>query len=109
MVKLLVEHGANPRLGDVLSSACESDQPCQLEKCKYLIDQGAPINRLERGHAFLWSVMPLHRAVIHDKFELVVLLLSCGADRWAENNRGETPLDTARRMRRVDIAMLLET
>jgi len=49
----------------------------------------------------------LHRAAWYGRKEIVVLLIAKGADVNAKDNDGETPLDSANKNGRTEIADLL--
>ena len=97
LVKLLVEHGAdvnamNYEGATPLYKACEYLGTAEI--VKYLISKGAKIN----VHIKLYSNdTPLHTAITSTKQDVVKILIENGADLYAENNKGETPLDFAER------------
>lgn len=69
------------------------------EICRLLIKYGADINIKFAAnpedsipHLRTEHVTPLHETVFHSNTEIVALLLDSGANAYAENNRGETPL-----------------
>ena len=80
----------------------------RLQIIKYLVDQGAPINQLERlsGHVTVPHA-PLHRAVCRNRLAFAAMLLSLGADRRLENAQGKTPLDIAKELQLTRIVELL--
>lgn len=89
IVYLLIERGAN------VNAICHGETALlkvvalnDLKMSKALIEKGAKV-RVADEHL---GNTPLHYAVIKKNSQMISLLLSKGADMYAENHRGETPV-----------------
>ncbi|KAM3863737.1 ankyrin repeat and SOCS box protein 16 [Diretmus argenteus] len=91
--QLLLSHGADADLlaadGSTPLQLCTSAQSIQC--AALLLESGAEVNVLSRES----RVTPLHVASRRGLEEHVALLLSHGADVFAKNREGETPLNAA--------------
>jgi Ankyrin repeats (many copies)/Ankyrin repeats (3 copies) len=86
IVRTLLEHGADPNTG-ALHVAAESGK---VEAMQALLDFRADPNLRNEG-----DFTPLHVAVLRDEWAAVELLLSHGADLFAQVPYGDTPLELA--------------
>ena len=88
IVRLLVEHGATidipstERIGSYTPLSCAVFHG-QLDICRYLLEQGADRDKPDR-----YGATPLHDAARGDDLEIVMLLMSYGADLNARNGDG---------------------
>ena len=57
---------------------------------QFLIDNKAKVNEPD-----LFNVTPLHNAIQKEETEIVQILLQAGADLYAKNDQGVTPIDLA--------------
>ena len=92
VVKLLIQHGADPNARTDFGwvPLHYAAAPPAAEAAVHLIQNGAAVNIANDNGA-----TPLHHAVDFGKFSLVELLLSHGVDVNAEDEDGRTPLDFA--------------
>lgn len=88
IVYLLIERGAN------VNAVCHGETPLlkvvalnNYKFAKALIDKGAKVNVADEH----LGNTPLHYAAIKKNTEMIKLLLSKGADIYAENLKGDTP------------------
>lgn len=106
--RLLISHGADATIGDVLFSAIRSyrSETDREPVIRYLIEAGAPVNalRYENNPGKLKVVLarhgvvetPLHMAVKEGKWRLARVLMECGAD-WARlDSHGRSAREAAR-------------
>jgi ankyrin repeat protein len=106
MVRLLLEHGADPGIRDdkgatALHYAVTS--PEALEIVPLLIEKGADVNAADdMGFTALIS------AVVNDKPDLVRLMLERGADPTIRTHDDQSALDWAQDLGIVDLVHLLE-
>ncbi|EME43624.1 hypothetical protein DOTSEDRAFT_174562, partial [Dothistroma septosporum NZE10] len=119
-IKMLLEAGANVHEGDVLHYAVER-QGDDLEVMRLLLSCNAPVNAIQFEHPiarrlrhFLLRGMPLHKACILGKYEVVDLLLRHGANPSSTRMRGSqieqtTPLDIAKQQGDESMIVLLES
>lgn len=120
VIKLLLSHGVDthmiaegdPALHRAISRACETGDE---EPARVLIAYGADVNEkalVEPGNGFP-GFTPLHELAAcwdwgHHPKDLVLLLISKGADVNARDKKGITPLGYAVGPHRTDIAQLLK-
>lgn len=101
MVKKLVEHGANVKLGNALhlaAAASASDRdPAETQTIiDYLVSLGCDVNAHDDQFAKLTRGRPLHYATRSPGREKnIEVLLKHGADPGGRNYAGKTPLDVA--------------
>lgn len=91
-IQLLLEHGANMNLRDVLQQTplfiCMRDR--NVAACRALIEAGADVNCQRFGGS-----TPLHLAATAGSSEMVQLLLASGAELNAKEEFGITPIFAA--------------
>lgn len=100
--RLLIEHGANPTVGEVspLRSVIEDDMP---ESLLVLLEAGVDPNDVKTFHQSL-----LMEAVQRGHTRIVTVLLQAGADaEWEEDIAHSTALSHAARSGHAEIAKLL--
>jgi hypothetical protein len=92
VVRLLLEQGADPGLGDFLGTTAlhQAARNGHLGVAAALIEHGADVNRA--GHQ---ASSPLHDAVLEENVEVAELLLEHGADVHHRNDSGYTALHWA--------------
>jgi ankyrin repeat protein len=103
---LLVENGADIFHTDdegvsVFDIAITYDN---LEFVKYLVAQGRDVNKTSRKSGFT----PLMAAACYGRIEIVQYLLEQGADQLAQDTKGFTAIDFARKMNKKSILALLD-
>lgn len=75
----LLEHGADPNIGDTLVSAIVGAKPNGLEMVKLLVQHGADINKEYMHHGLGQMMNPLSNAIAWGKTEIADYLKSIGA------------------------------
>lgn len=95
VILYLVEQGADKSATDfngysVLHYAlCYHDE---VEALQYLLNQGVDIESADRLHGYT----ALHFAAVFGRIEALLLLMSYGANLYAEDSKGQTPMDLAK-------------
>ena len=84
------QHGQASGLGTVLHAAADEGA---LEAALWLLEVGAEVNASDVE----FGSRPLHLAAFRCHGDLVQVLLDAGADPWARDKDGETPVDVAKR------------
>jgi ankyrin repeat protein len=91
-IKILVENGSNP---DIINSAL-SFALCDFEILAYLIDEGGNVNKIinNNGNTLVHEILnqPFNDRIL---LPFIDFLIGHGADFFAKNIRGKTPLDLA--------------
>jgi hypothetical protein len=87
-----------------------------IEVLTLLLKEGAPLNAtMYQNHPFSWSLYAfmglgtiLHKATELEKVEVVRFLVHEGVDWSIKDANGDTALDCARRLGKVEVIQLLE-
>lgn len=97
MVRLLLGYDAMINKADNLGNTPLTTAMMEenLELIEYLIEKGADINLQNKNNN---ANTPLHDAVIVGNKDIVNYLVKCGAYVNLKNNKGETPIDLAKRL-----------
>lgn len=97
IIKILVAHGADPRMPDDVEGFSPLHMACQenhKEAVVALIECKAEVNF---GAAGRGNVTPLHTAAVEGNAEIIEVLLSKKAKYESKDANGETPLFAAAR------------
>jgi hypothetical protein len=105
-IKRLFDRGGNVERGQLLHNAVQRAAPDAVELVRMLLDKGAPINDIQyKNHAQSWRDRcsfglgtPLHYAAQDGRAELVLFLLSRGADPTILDTKGRTVLQSAEQL-----------
>lgn len=116
MVKFLVANDGRVEHGNLLVALSRSELPNRLPVLAYLVENGAPVNRLEHSHSprifarKRWQGLgtPLHSAVEHNRLKIAQALLAFGADPTIKDTKDRTPLDLARELKLPEMIGILE-
>ncbi len=110
IVRMLIEHGADPNLGrestgeTPLHHALLDDDAIQRDIVRVLLDAGADPNRRCKTGVLSINFMrdvrvrgeaPLHRAAAYAEVETIQLLLAAGAQNEMKDANGDSPLSWA--------------
>ncbi|MBE9535482.1 MAG: ankyrin repeat domain-containing protein [Proteobacteria bacterium] len=98
IVKLLLEEGADPRIGNPIVGAAHSGQVSMIE---LLLTNGATVSMKE------YALSPLQAAILEGHIAIVRLLLYAGADVNVKGLWHHTPLQDAVEKRHTEIMRLL--
>jgi len=104
-VMLLIENGADKFDFDdegvsILDMAVTYNN---IEMCKYLLEQGADINKTQRRSGFT----ALMAAACYGRVEITQILLGNGVDETARDKKGFRAVDFARKMNKKSVLKLL--
>ncbi|KAG9228138.1 ankyrin repeat-containing domain protein, partial [Amylocarpus encephaloides] len=110
-IKLLFDHGGNIEQGQLLHHAVQRAAPDVLELVGLLLDRGASINEIQyENHAESWRDRclfglgtPLHYAAQSGNIQLVMFLLSKGADATIKDTKGRTAPESAEYYRQSEV------
>jgi ankyrin repeat protein len=116
-IKRLFDRGGNIERGQLLHNAVQRTAPDTIELVRMLLDKGALINSIQyKNHAASWRdrksfglVTPLHYAAQDGRVELVLFLLSRGADPTIPDTTGRTVLQSAEHYHQSDVVELLRS
>ena len=106
LLELLVDNGSDLFYKDdegvsILDFAVTYDNMFMIER---LLNEGKDVNEITRKSGFT----PLMAAVCYGRYEIFRTLLDAGADINAEERKGMTALDFARKMRKTSMIKRLE-
>lgn len=104
VVQLLIDNGANLRLGDVGHFACTAAEQNNLQLLKEIIRYGGDVTSARNN-----GTTALHVAVCEDNIEIVKFLLKQGADIDKPDVHGWTPRDLADQQGHEEIKILFQT
>ena len=106
LIQMLVSYGADVTKGNVASAAVLSRRADREPVLRYLLEEGAPTDRLDRKQKRSYigyhsmsrraRKTPLHAAVENGKWELAKVLVEFGGEWDKEDSKGVTPRDIAR-------------
>lgn len=114
-IELLLSRGGDTQQGQLLFHALDREAEV-IEVLALLLKEGAPLNAtMYQNHPFSWSLYAfmglgtvLHKAAELGKVEAVRFLLREGVDLSIKDANGDTALDCARRLGKVEVIQLLE-
>ncbi|XP_064636467.1 mitochondrial disaggregase-like isoform X2 [Lineus longissimus] len=95
-IKVLLENGADPNLGDDFSNVYQIARENRLNSLQVMITREDEFSDLLSNRASFKGCTALHYAVLADNCEIVKLLLDYGADPTAENYNGHRPASYAK-------------
>lgn len=96
VVKLLLDAGADPNLGDGFSSVYDTAREKGLHSLEVLVSREDEFSSRLSSRASFRGCSALHYAALADDLQTVRLLLDAGADPSLKNDLGHTPLSYAR-------------
>uniref|UniRef100_A0A671R2J1 Ankyrin-1-like n=1 Tax=Sinocyclocheilus anshuiensis TaxID=1608454 RepID=A0A671R2J1_9TELE len=104
MVKLLLEHKANPNSTTTAghTSLHIASREGHAQTASILLDMNAQLTKMTKV-----GLTPLHVAVHHNNFDVVNLLLSKGGSPHSAARNGYTPLHIASKQNQVEVASSL--
>ena len=116
MVKLLVANDGRVEHSNLLEALSRYELPNRSPILAYLVENGAPVNRLEHSHSprifaknrFQGLGTPLHSAVEHNRLKIALTLLAFGADPTIKDTEDRTPLDLVRELKLPEMIGILE-
>lgn len=94
-VKVLLEAGANPNLGDLFNTVHRTAAEKKLNPFEVLLKREDEFNDVLNPNMTFLGFTALHYGVVAGKLEVVELLLKNGADPNVKDNSGHVPLDYA--------------
>ncbi|GAB6029005.1 hypothetical protein CHUAL_004793 [Chamberlinius hualienensis] len=95
-VKILIEAGANPNVGDEFTNVDKTARDKQMHSLDVLLRREDEFSDRLSSRATFGGCTPLHYAVLADDVATVVELLKLGADPLQKNDSGHLPVDYAR-------------
>ncbi|XP_050304628.1 caseinolytic peptidase B protein homolog [Anthonomus grandis grandis] len=96
IVKLLLENGANPNLGDNYINPSRTSQEKGLHPIEVLMARDEEFSGNLNNKATFRGFTALHYAVLMDNLDIVKLLISYGANPTLETEAGKKPLTYAK-------------
>ncbi|KAK7476736.1 hypothetical protein BaRGS_00032029 [Batillaria attramentaria] len=96
VVKLLLEAGADPNMGDLFTTPTLMSREKNLHSLQVMITREEEFSNRLSNKANFRDCTALHYAVLADDVECVKILLQKGADPTRENALGHKPLDYCR-------------
>ncbi|XP_043928958.1 caseinolytic peptidase B protein homolog [Protopterus annectens] len=96
IVKLLLEAGADPNVGDEFSSVYECAKAKGIHSLEVLVTREDEFSNRLNNRASFRGCTALHYAVLIDDYRVVRQLLEAGASPLQRNEMGHTPVDYAR-------------
>ncbi|XP_041918888.1 caseinolytic peptidase B protein homolog [Alosa sapidissima] len=96
VVKVLLEKGADPNLGDDFSSVYEISREKSIHSLEVLVTREDEFSSRLSSRANFRGCTPLHYAVLADDLATVRMLLEAGADPLRPNSQGHTPAQYAK-------------
>uniref|UniRef100_A0A672M9Q4 ClpB family mitochondrial disaggregase n=1 Tax=Sinocyclocheilus grahami TaxID=75366 RepID=A0A672M9Q4_SINGR len=95
-VKVLLEAGANPNLGDDFSSVYETAREKGVHSLEVLVSREDEFSNRLSSRASFRGCSALHYAALTDDLQTVRMLLDAGANPLQKNDLGHTPLTYAK-------------
>ncbi|XP_057183355.1 caseinolytic peptidase B protein homolog [Triplophysa rosa] len=96
VVKVLLEAGADPNMGDDFSSVYETAREMSVHSLEVLVSREDEFSNRLSSRASFRGCTPLHYAVLADDLQTVRLLLDAGASPLRKNTLGHAPLAYAK-------------
>ncbi|KAK2881734.1 hypothetical protein Q8A67_019002 [Cirrhinus molitorella] len=96
VVKILLEAGADPNLGDDFSSVYEAAREKGVHSLEVLVSREDEFSNRLSSRASFRGCSALHYAALADDLRTVRMLLDAGANPLLKNDLGHTPLTYAR-------------
>ncbi|XP_072900443.1 mitochondrial disaggregase [Hemitrygon akajei] len=96
VVKVLLEAGADPNLGDEFRNVYETSREKRIHSLEVLVSREDEFSNRLNTRASFHGCTALHYAVLADDYQSTQLLLEAGANPSLQNDMGHTPVDYAR-------------
>ncbi|XP_031429925.1 caseinolytic peptidase B protein homolog isoform X2 [Clupea harengus] len=96
VVKVLLEKGADPNLGDDFSNVYEVSREKSIHSLEVLVSREDEFSSRLSSRANFRGCSPLHYAVLADDLTTVNMLLEAGADPLQSNSQGHKPAQYAK-------------
>ncbi|XP_062910781.1 mitochondrial disaggregase isoform X1 [Mobula hypostoma] len=96
VVKVLLEAGADPNLGDEFRNMYETSREKRIHSLEVLVSREDEFSNRLNTRASFHGCTALHYAVLADDYQSTQLLLEAGANPSLQNDMGHTPVDYAR-------------
>lgn len=87
-MKLLLEHGADPNLGDEFVNINVTARICSMNPLQVLFEREDEFSNRLNNRATFKGFTALHYGVLTDDLDLIKMLLDSGADPLIENELG---------------------
>lgn len=95
-VKVLLEAGADPNLGDEFRNVYETSREKRVHSLEVLVSREDEFSNRLNTRASFRGCSALHYAVLADDLHTTKLLLHAGANPSQQNDMGHTPIDYAK-------------
>ncbi|XP_041358486.1 caseinolytic peptidase B protein homolog [Gigantopelta aegis] len=108
IVKILLNAGADPNVGDEFTNVSQTAREKQLNSLQVMIVREDEFSDRLNTRATFKDCTALHYAVLSDNLQIVTILLQAGADPTLENALGHKPIDYVRDSQIKDVLVEYE-